>query len=108
MDIVSHALIGRMVISGKEKKKDIALVTFAGAFPDLFQIPLYAFVGYINARPFWFPHNADWTGVREAYPAWYLLWDIPHSLLFLAFVITPLVLYFKLNKLIVLSYFLHI
>lgn len=108
MDVVSHALVGRMFISKREKKNDIWLVSLAGALPDFFQIPLYIFVGYIHNRPYYFPMNSDWVGVRAEYPTWYMLWDIPHSLLFLLFVITPLVLYFKLNKLIILAYFSHI
>ena len=108
MDIVSHALVGRMMISGREEKKDILLVTLAGALPDLFQIPLYIFVGHLHNRPYNFPLNSDWIGIRADYPTWYLLWDIPHSFFFLFFVIILLVYYFKLSKLIILAYFSHI
>ena len=108
MDIVSHALVGRMFISSREKKRDIAFVALAGALPDFFQIPLYIFVGHLHHRPYNFPLNSDWVGVRSAYPSWYLFWDIPHSLFFLLFVIIPIVYYFKLNKLAIFAYFSHI
>jgi membrane-bound metal-dependent hydrolase YbcI (DUF457 family) len=108
MDIISHAMIGRIIAVREEKKKDIYLIPFFAALPDLFQIPLYLFLGYVNKRPFYFPLNSDWIGVRELYPRWVLFWEIPHSLFFLALVITPLVLLLKLNKLSIAAYFSHI
>lgn len=108
MDIVSHALVGRMFVSGEAGRKDIATVTVAGALPDLFQIPLYLLVGNLYNRPFNLPQNEDWVGIREQHPEWYLWWDVPHSLLFLILIIIPLVYYFKLNKLAIAAYFSHI
>jgi len=108
VDVVSHALVGRMLISRREKKWDIVLVTLASALPDFFQIPLYILVGHLYNRPYNIPLNSDWVGIRSNYPTWYLLWDIPHSLFFLILVVVPIVYYFKLNKLIILAYFSHI
>ena len=108
MDIVSHALIGRALVTQKDTKPDILWVSLFGALPDFFQFPLYIVVGYLHNRPFFFPMTSDWNGFRSAHPVWSLLWEIPHSYLFLLLVVTPLILYFKLNKLAILSYGLHI
>ena len=108
MDIVSHALIGRALVTSKSKKFDTYLVTAFGALPDLFQIPLYIFVGYLHARPFYYPLTSDWQGVRNAYPLWAALWEIPHSFFFLLLVVAPLVLLLNLNKLAILAYALHL
>jgi len=108
MDIVSHALIGRALVTKNDKKADIVWVSFFGALPDVFQIPLYAVVGYYHNRPYYFPENADWTGFRSAHPGWSLLWEIPHSLFFLLLIVVPAVYLLKINKLAIVSYFLHI
>jgi hypothetical protein len=108
MDIVSHALLGRVLVTSRDRKPDIYLVTLFGALPDLFQFPLYLFVGYLHQRPFFYPLTSDWTGIREAYPLWSALWEIPHSFLFVLLVVAPLVLYFKGNKLLIAAYALHL
>ena len=108
MDIVSHALVGRALVTSQDKRFDRYLVSFFGALPDVFQIPLYMFVGRLHDRPFYFPQTSDWTGVRAAYPGWSLWWDIPHSLFFLLLVVTPAVLLLKLNKLAIAAYALHL
>lgn len=109
MDIVSHAIVGRMLVTKKKNsRKDIWLVSLFGALPDFFQFPLYLYLGYLNQRPFWYPLNSDWIGFRAAQPTWMLWWDIPHSFLTLLFVVAPIVFLLKLNKLVLLAYFLHI
>ena len=109
MDIVSHAIIGRMFVSSKKHARgDIFLIPFFAALPDFFQIPLYLFLGYINHRPFFWPQNSDWIGFRSAYPEWVLWWDIPHSLFFLLLIVIPVVLKLNLNRLAILAYFSHL
>ncbi|MBK9209376.1 MAG: hypothetical protein IPL71_14160 [Anaerolineales bacterium] len=99
MDIISHAIVGRMLISKKSNTfKDLIFVPFFGALPDIFQIPLYVYIGYINSRPFFYPLTSDWNGFRDLNPLWVLWWDIPHSLFFLLLVVTPIVLLLKLNN----------
>jgi membrane-bound metal-dependent hydrolase YbcI (DUF457 family) len=108
MDIVSHALVGRIIAVREEEKIDVFWIPFFAALPDFFQIPIYLFLGYINNRPFYIPLNSDWFGIREHYPNLMMLWEIPHSLFFVAFMIIPLVLLLKLNKLTILAYLSHI
>lgn len=109
MDIVSHGLIGAALsVHPRYKKKEILVISLFGLLPDLFQIPVYLFLGFIKNRPFWFPQNTDWIGFRDAYPVWSALWEIPHSLFFLVILIIPLVYYFKLPKIAIVSYFSHI
>ena len=45
MDIVSHALIGRLLASRETPPKQTAMLMAAAALPDLFQIPLVSFNG---------------------------------------------------------------
>ncbi len=108
MDIISHALIGRVLVTPRSPRKDVFWVMAFAALPDLFQIPLYLFLGYVKQRPFWIPLTADWTGFRAAYPEWILWWDIPHSFLFLGLVITPWVLWRRLNRWLIAAYFSHL
>ena len=84
MDIVSHGLMGLAVKKNKVifSKESVVLFLF-GILPDLFQIPLYAFVGFIHNRFLWIPENSDWFGFRELYPIPSMLWEIPHSFFFL-------------------------
>ncbi|MBN2549352.1 MAG: hypothetical protein JXB15_09355 [Anaerolineales bacterium] len=108
MDIVSHAIIGRILIPKSYPRRDIAWTVFFAALPDLLQIPLYAFLGCLNQRPFCYPLTSDWYGIRDQYPGWLLWWDIPHSYFFLLFVIVPVAWAFKLNKLVIAGYFSHL
>lgn len=109
MDIVSHAIVGRMLVTKKKNKpSDFWLIVLFAALPDLFQIPLYLYLGYINHRPFFWPYNSDWIGFRASNSGWLLWWDIPHSLLTLLFIVLPLVSLLKINKLVLFSYFSHI
>lgn len=109
MDIVSHAIVGRMLVTPKRNsRKDIFLVVLFAGLPDFFQLPLYLYLGYINHRPFWWPLTSDWIGFRATHPKWILWWDIPHSFFTLLLIIIPLVFILKLNKLIIFAYFSHI
>lgn len=110
MDIISHGLVGTLIATFKKdySKRDIALVSFSGALPDLTQIPLYLYIGYLNHRPYWIPLNDDWFGFREGHPFACALWDIPHSLLFFFLVLIPLVFVLKLPRLFIAGYASHI
>jgi len=109
MDIVSHAIVGRMLVTKQTaSRKDLWLAALFGALPDFFQLPLYLYIGYINHRPYLWPLNSDWVGFRSAQPMWVLWWDIPHSLFTLLLIVVPLVFRLKLNKLVILAYFSHI
>jgi membrane-bound metal-dependent hydrolase YbcI (DUF457 family) len=108
VDIVSHALMGRALVTKKDSKKDQILVALFGALPDFFQIPLYIFLGYLHQRPFFYPATSDWTGFREAYPTWSMWWEIPHSYFFVLLIVVPLVLFLKINKFAIAAYSLHI
>lgn len=108
MDIVSHAIIGRAVVTPKSTRKEASIIVFFAILPDIFQIPTYIFLGYVNNRFLFFPHNDDWIGFRDAYPHWSQLWEIPHSLFFLIAIIWPVMVWLKLPKVVMLAYFLHI
>ncbi|MGC9968690.1 MAG: metal-dependent hydrolase [Minisyncoccia bacterium] len=109
MDVVSHILIGTVLGSASAASPgDIATITLFSLLPDLFQIPLYLRVGEEYHRYFWISHDKDWRGFRGHHPFWSDLWEIPHSLLFLVFIITPFVLYFHLPRMAIAAYFSHI
>lgn len=109
MDIVSHGLIGLVVKKDKAVfSKQTLILFFFGILPDLLQIPLYLFVGFLNNRFLWIPQNNDWIGFRELHPIPSMLWEVPHSFLFLLLVIMPLLMVFKKSKWYALPYFLHI
>ncbi|MCX6721214.1 MAG: hypothetical protein NT026_01270 [Candidatus Staskawiczbacteria bacterium] len=81
---------------------------FFSFLPDLGQIPFYIFLGWKNARPFFFPLNSDWNGARALYPFLTALWDIPHSFFFAFLIILPIILFFKLPKISFFAYLLHL
>jgi len=109
MDSISHILIGKLLASSpKYSKKAVFITAFFSFLPDLSSIPMYLYLGYIKARPFWIPYNSDWNGVRELRPVWSALWDIPHSLFFAVLIILPIILFFKLPKIAFFAYIFHI
>lgn len=109
MDFVSHILIGRVLAtSPKNSRKNIYLITFFSFLPDLPQIAIYLYLGFIKARPFLIPLNTDWDGFRTLHPIWSAVWEIPHSIFFAFLVILPLVLIFKLSKMAFIAYLSHI
>ncbi len=109
MDLVSHVLIGRALgTPPKNSKKDVFWITFFSFLPDLPQIIIYIYLGFINSRAFFIPFNTDWDGFRDFNPVWSALWEIPHSVFFVLLVIFPIVLFFKLPKMALFVYALHI
>lgn len=100
--------MGKLVAPKNTLRRESLLFMTFGALPDLFQIPLYLFVGYMSARPYFFPLTEDWEGIRDSFPSWMLLWELPHSLLFALFIIFPLIYIFNLPLKLILAYVLHI
>ena len=109
MDIVSHVLIGgALAVPVANSAQEVGIITLFSVLPDLFQIPLYLRIGSLYHRSFWISHSYDWKGFRKAHPLWSELWEIPHSLLFLVFIVVPLVMIFDLPLMAMAVYFLHI
>ncbi len=110
MDVISHLLIGELigVAARVETRRERALTVAFAALPDLPMAVVYPLLGQENGRPFWLPLQADWSGLRELHPLWAAAWDVPHSLLFWALVIAPLVLLLKLPRVTLLAYLSHI
>jgi hypothetical protein len=111
MDIVSHALVGNIFkeFARSPSAKDKLIIILFAFLPDIpVMFLMYPLLGHANGRPFWIPYNSDWAGARSAHPIWSMSWEIPHSLLFLLLVITPLVFWFRLPKLAIASYLSHI
>ena len=107
MDIISHALVGTL-FSERNQSKEKLHHAFWGALPDIFQIPLYMFLGHKNSRLFWFPLSEDWIGVRGTYSSWVLFWEIPHSVLFVLVVVLPVVRKFDLPISVIWAYLSHL
>ena len=110
MDVVSHALVGKLFQVGSRTAgatQKLMVIGFA-AVPDLPVFLVYLLLGHEKGRAFWIPHNADWIGVRSAHPVWSALWEIPHSLFFVALVMVPLVLCRRWPKIAIASYLSHI
>lgn len=109
MDFVSHAIIGGTIGAAyKEKKRNVLFAALFAVLPDITQIPLFFYVGYLRHRFLWIPYDADWAGVRAPHPGWSALWDIPHSLFFVLFVMAPLGLKYKWPRLFIYAYLSHI
>ena len=109
MDIVSHALIGGVLSSSaKFSERSAFTIVLFSILPDLPQVFVYPFLGYIKKRFLWIPRNSDWKGFRALYPRWYLFLDIPHSIFFALLIILPIVLAFNLPKMAFIAYLLHI
>lgn len=110
MDIISHILIGKIISFFDKKNKSAGLwAMFFSSLPDLFQLPAYIYLGYINNRMFLIPKNIDWNHTRNLYPFLHAsTWEIPHSIFFLLLIIFPVILFFKLPKITFLVYFLHV
>jgi len=106
MDIISHALIGN-IISLPQKKSRLWVIFFS-VLPDLTQIPFFLYLGYLNARPFFFPLEKDWDGARALHPFLNIIYEIPHSFFFVFLIILPIVLFFKLPKLAFFAYIFHL
>jgi len=107
MDEISHALIGRIIsINPKNSKKDVFWTIFFSVLPDIPFIAFYVFLIYINGR---FPLNSDWINATSLYPNLNIITNlIPHSLVFAFLIILPIVFLFKLPKLALYAYVIHI
>jgi hypothetical protein len=108
MDTLSHALIGKIISTPENNKRNIFWIVFFSILADLFLIPVYIYLGYINNRFLWIGFNGDWDGLRISHPFLVLLNDIPHSLIFAFLIILPAILLFKLPKLAFFAYLFHI
>ena len=108
MDILSHALIGKVIAARKHSRRVMYTGMLFSIMPDLFQIPLYLVVGTYANRFLSIPQIVDWVGFRAAHPVWTMLWEIPHSVFFLILIIVPLVVWLKLPKIGIVAYGLHI
>ena len=108
MDTLSHSLIGKIISTPENNKRNIFWIIFFSILTDLFLIPVYIYLGYINNRFLWIGYNSDWDGLRISHPFIVLLNDIPHSLIFAFLIILPIILLFKLPKLAFFAYLFHI
>ena len=110
MDVVSHALVGVLVAmaAGVRLWRHRAAMGLVAAAPDAPVAIVYLLLGRAHDRPFWIPLHSDWEGVRAAHPVWSALWEAPHSLLFLALVVVPLVLHFRLPRVAIAAYASHL
>lgn len=109
MDIISHALIGK-IFSGFKKNPFLShlWIIFFSFAADLTQIPFFIYLGYLNSRPFFYPALSDWNGARALHPFLNTIYEIPHSFFFAFLIILPLILIFKLPKLAFFSYLFHL
>lgn len=107
MDILSHILIGKIISFNRNFKTQCWTMLFS-YLPDLTQLPYYLILGHDNFRPFFFPKIADWFLSKNNYVFLTALYQVSHSLLFAVLIILPIVLYFKLPKIAIFAYILHI
>ncbi len=110
MDLISHVLVGKAFQESSRVrawKDKLVIISFA-VMPDLPLLIVYLLVGREKGRAFWIPHNSDWSGVREAHPIWSAMWEVPHSVIFLLLIVTPLVLWLKWPRMAIASYLSHI
>lgn len=108
MDFLSHILIGiaLSVLSGNPS--NYSTITLFAVLPDLFLIPLYLYLGHDKKRKSWIPKKSDWSGFRESNKILSALWEAPHSLFFLAFIVAPIALYLHISWFAILSYLFHL
>lgn len=94
MDVVSHLLVGRILqaAAGVEGRRAQVVTVVCAALPDLPSAVVYPLVGHANGRPFWIPLHADWAGLHVEHSLWAAFWDAPHSLLFWAAIVVPVLL----------------
>ena len=111
MDILSHILIGEIIALPTQStvKNNLWVVGFS-YLPDLPQIILYLYVGFLKKRFLWIPKNQDWYKIplRDKHKFWVSLWDMPHSFLFWLIVIIPIVFIFNLPLACVVSSLMHL
>lgn len=109
MDIVSHALIGKIVsVFGKKRRNsDFWAVLFA-IIPDFTLIPFYLMLGYQNNRPLFIAYNQDWVGASSSFPVSTAIYFLFHSFIFAFVVVLPLVIFFKIPKIAFAAYLSHL
>jgi hypothetical protein len=111
LDTISHILVGNIFkeISRVRSLRDkLIIVSFAFAPDALGLLLVYPLLGHEKGRPYWIPHDSDWIGAHAAHPVWAAIWEIPHSLFFLALIVVPLVLWLRWPKIAIGSYLSHI
>jgi len=109
MDIISHALVGKIFcfFDKKSKNKNWLVILFA-IIPDLVLIPFYFVLGREYNRFLWIAQNQDWANASITHPFLTGLYNTTHSLFFVALIILPIVLIFKLPKAAFFAYLSHI
>lgn len=95
---------------GSYSSADITAITLFAGLPDLPQVPLYLYVGFKHKRFLDIPKNSDWLRehFRTRHKFWSGLWEVPHSLWFLIFVVLPAVIYFNLPLMAAVAYGSHL
>jgi len=109
MDIISHALIGKIFcyFDKKAKNKNWQIILFS-ILPDFVIFPFYIVLGKENQRFLWIAQNQDWTGASLTHPILTDTYNITHSIIFALLVILPVILFFKLPKSAFYVYLVHI
>lgn len=108
MDIVSHALIGKIISIPQKSKRATFWTIFFSLLPDVSLTPFYVFLGIINKRPFLIAYNSDWQGARNLYPVLDFIQSMGHSFLFALIIILPIIIIFKLPKIAFWAYIIHL
>ena len=94
MDFISHLLVGILIaLLLNSSKKMACWIVGLSILPDIFEMPLYLYVGAINSRAFWIPSNGDWAGFSLSHPLQSTLWYVPHSLIVILIVLAVVLLY---------------
>lgn len=111
MDVLSHALIGK-IISFFDKKANFKFnswwVIFFSIAPDLVLIPFFLILGKEKERFLWIAQNVDWAGATTAHNLLSATYNTTHSLFFLFLIILPIIFYFNLPKSCFFAYLSHI
>lgn len=111
MDVISHALIGKIFCYFDKKARGLSQqfwVIFFSTMPDLVLIPFYIVLGKNNQRFLWIAQNQDWNGASTAYPFLTSLYNSTHSIFFAFLIILPIVFLLKLPKSAFFVYLFHI
>ncbi len=109
MDIVSHALIGAAISSATHQTAATTrwLILYS-AFPDLVQIPLYVLIGFKKKRLLCIPKDSDWHNAPISDTQRKILYDFPHSLIFVFLVGLPFATFLRLPLIVLAGYGIHI
>jgi len=109
MDIISHALIGKIFcfFDKKAENRNFWVILFS-IIPDFVLIPFYFVLGYQNNRFLWIAKNQDWAGASLTHPILTNIYNVTHSIFFALLIILPIVLFFKMPKSAFFVYLFHI